>query len=240
MDSDLLKIGELAEQSGVLPVTLRAWERRYGLLKPQRTPKGHRLYPRSELDKVAKICRYLAMGVSLGEIKKLLAGLPEPVATPLADALATPILALAQSLNVRGLRQALEQLLKEQPLELVCSALWQQLEQWPQGPFSEPARGLLEGELSLRLAAFSRLQQQQKRPAAVLAGQLPLLWRQMVAAVLSQRYQLIDLGDSLDDKALRLALAALNVDLLFLGAIKGELPAHHSVLPGAFAFQEAL
>lgn len=54
MDSDLLKIGELAEQSGVLPVTLRAWERRYGLLKPQRTPKGHRLYPRSELDKVAK------------------------------------------------------------------------------------------------------------------------------------------------------------------------------------------
>lgn len=108
------------------------------------------------------------------------------------------------------------------------------------GAFSAPARGLLEGELSLRLAAFSRLQQQQKRPAAVLAGQLPLLWRQMVVAVLSQRYQLIDLGDSLDDKALRLALAALNVDPLFLGAIKGELPAHHSVLPGAFAFQEAL
>ncbi|EPZ1606460.1 MerR family DNA-binding transcriptional regulator, partial [Shigella boydii] len=26
-----------------MPVTLRAWQRRYGLLKPQRTDGGHRL-----------------------------------------------------------------------------------------------------------------------------------------------------------------------------------------------------
>lgn len=32
---DLLPIGELARRTGVNPVTLRAWERRYGLLKPQ-------------------------------------------------------------------------------------------------------------------------------------------------------------------------------------------------------------
>jgi DNA-binding transcriptional MerR regulator len=27
--------------TGVNPVTLRAWERRYGLIKPARTAKGH-------------------------------------------------------------------------------------------------------------------------------------------------------------------------------------------------------
>ncbi len=30
-------IGEVAERCGINPVTLRAWQRRYGLLKPQRS-----------------------------------------------------------------------------------------------------------------------------------------------------------------------------------------------------------
>ena len=33
----------VSQRTGVNSVTLRAWERRYGLLKPLRTPKGHRL-----------------------------------------------------------------------------------------------------------------------------------------------------------------------------------------------------
>ena len=30
-------IGDVAERCGINPVTLRAWQRRYGLLKPQRS-----------------------------------------------------------------------------------------------------------------------------------------------------------------------------------------------------------
>lgn len=236
MDSELLKIGDLAERSGVLPVTLRAWERRYGLLKPQRTAKGHRLYPASELAKVAQIRQYLAMGVSLSDIKTLLAGLGEPVVTPLAE----PVLALAQSLNVKALRQTLDNLLKEQPLGLLCEALWQQLQQWPKGPFSSAGQGLLEVELSLRLSAISRLQQLQKRPVALLAGTMAPLWRLMVLALLSQRYQVVDLGPHLSDRELQLALNAIEHQQLYLGAIKGSLPAHQSVLPGAFSLKEWL
>ena len=39
-----INISEVCQQTGVAAVTLRAWERRYGLIKPKRTPKGHRLY----------------------------------------------------------------------------------------------------------------------------------------------------------------------------------------------------
>jgi DNA-binding transcriptional MerR regulator len=35
---------------GLSPATLRAWERRYGLLKPQRSPGGHRLYSRQDIE----------------------------------------------------------------------------------------------------------------------------------------------------------------------------------------------
>lgn len=48
----VLPIGEVARRSGVAESTLRAWERRYGLLEPERTAGGHRRY---RLDDVALI-----------------------------------------------------------------------------------------------------------------------------------------------------------------------------------------
>ncbi|MBF4212988.1 MerR family DNA-binding transcriptional regulator, partial [Pseudomonas donghuensis] len=39
---ELFPIREVARLTGVNPVTLRAWERRYGLIQPTRTESGHR------------------------------------------------------------------------------------------------------------------------------------------------------------------------------------------------------
>ncbi|WP_339528002.1 MerR family DNA-binding transcriptional regulator, partial [Pseudomonas sp. EL_65y_Pfl2_R96] len=44
LEQGWLPIREVARQTGVNAVTLRAWERRYGLIVPHRTPKGHRLF----------------------------------------------------------------------------------------------------------------------------------------------------------------------------------------------------
>lgn len=57
MDNFPIRI--LSEKTGVAPTTLRAWERRYGLLKPQRTPKGHRLYNANDVDAVNRIVNLL-------------------------------------------------------------------------------------------------------------------------------------------------------------------------------------
>ena len=40
----VLRIGELSRRLGVSAHVLRAWERRYGLLHPQRSASGYRLY----------------------------------------------------------------------------------------------------------------------------------------------------------------------------------------------------
>ena len=45
-------IREVAELTGVKPVTLRAWQRRYNLIKPQRTDKGHRLYSEQDINEI--------------------------------------------------------------------------------------------------------------------------------------------------------------------------------------------
>jgi len=54
-------------------ITLRAWERRYGLIKPLRTESGHRLYTRVDIDKIHRIVALLDKGIAVGQVRKALA-----------------------------------------------------------------------------------------------------------------------------------------------------------------------
>ena len=71
-DPVLLPIGEVTRLTGVNPATLRAWERRYGLIVPQRTGKGHRLYTQDHVQRIRQILRWLNHGVAVGQVKVLL------------------------------------------------------------------------------------------------------------------------------------------------------------------------
>ncbi|WP_251868999.1 MerR family transcriptional regulator, partial [Enterobacter asburiae] len=61
-----------AQLCDINPVTLRAWQRRYGLLKPQRTDGGHRLFNEQEIDRIREIKRWIDSGVQVGKVKTLL------------------------------------------------------------------------------------------------------------------------------------------------------------------------
>lgn len=60
----------LSERTGVGASTLRAWERRYALLKPERTPKGHRLYSEQHVRIVERVLLLLEEGHSLSAIAR--------------------------------------------------------------------------------------------------------------------------------------------------------------------------
>ncbi|WP_130834501.1 MerR family transcriptional regulator [[Erwinia] mediterraneensis] len=70
----LYSIGEVAERCGINPVTLRAWQRRYGLLKPQRTEGGHRQFDDEDVQRIEEIKRWIESGVPVGKVKALLTG----------------------------------------------------------------------------------------------------------------------------------------------------------------------
>ncbi|WLG95002.1 MerR family transcriptional regulator [Pseudomonas sp. FP198] len=70
---DLFPIREVARVTGVNPVTLRAWERRYGLIQPTRTESGHRLYSLSDIEKVRSILAWIERGVAVSKVGKILA-----------------------------------------------------------------------------------------------------------------------------------------------------------------------
>jgi DNA-binding transcriptional MerR regulator len=72
LDEGWLPIREVARQTGVNAVTLRAWERRYGLIVPQRTAKGHRLFSPEHVQRIQTILTWLNRGVAVSQVKQLL------------------------------------------------------------------------------------------------------------------------------------------------------------------------
>ncbi len=68
-----MRIGQLADATGVTASTLRFYERRGLLPSPQRTPAGYRSYPARAIDRVAFIRRAQACGLTLTHIAEILA-----------------------------------------------------------------------------------------------------------------------------------------------------------------------
>ncbi len=86
----VLRIGELSKRSGVSPELLRAWERRYELLQPTRSPGGLRLYSLEDLERVRLMRQHIDGGLAAAEAAALVSR------TPVGDAAAdTPALAPA-------------------------------------------------------------------------------------------------------------------------------------------------
>ena len=120
---DLLPIGELARRTGVNPVTLRAWERRYGLLKPQRTAKGHRLYPLEQVERVEAVLAWLQRGASVGQVRELL---DKPASIPPKgdwQARQFQLIEAIAGLSQRALDQQLNQAMALYPAVTLCEQL---------------------------------------------------------------------------------------------------------------------
>lgn len=64
----LYTIGTVSKLTGVGAITLRAWERRYGLIKPVRKDSGHRLYTRALIDQINRITALTQQGMRISQI----------------------------------------------------------------------------------------------------------------------------------------------------------------------------
>ena len=86
----LVRIGELSRRVGVRAELLRAWESRYGLLRPMRSTGGFRLYSAEDEHRVRAMRAHLAEGYSAAEAARL--ALAESAEAPeVADAAAVDL-----------------------------------------------------------------------------------------------------------------------------------------------------
>lgn len=67
----------VVQQTGIPAQSLRAWEKRYGILTPVRKANGHRVYPRSEVDKLLRLKALMARGMTISQAAQQLNLAPE-------------------------------------------------------------------------------------------------------------------------------------------------------------------
>jgi DNA-binding transcriptional MerR regulator len=78
-------ISATASMTGVNAVTLRAWERRYGLITPTRTEAGHRLYTEEDIERIKLILNLLDEGIAVSRVKEALRITAEREVAPPAE-----------------------------------------------------------------------------------------------------------------------------------------------------------
>jgi DNA-binding transcriptional MerR regulator len=183
----VLRIGELSRRVGVSEHVLRAWETRYGLLAPLRTPGGFRLYSATDEHRVRRMQAHLAAGLSAAEAARTAlaeeqrstsaaTGTDQPTrtdATALA-AHATDLRVALEGLDEPAAQATLDRLLTDFTVELVLRDvvvpfLHDLGARWERGAISVAQEHFASAVIRGRLLGLARGWGQGGGPYAVLA-----------------------------------------------------------------------
>lgn len=175
-----LRIGELTKRTGVSPELLRAWEQRYGLLQPTRTPGGFRLYSAADEARVQRMQRLVSGGLAAAQAARLVlsGGEPEPrtdsgSAAPLEEA-AGNLTASLDRLDEQAANSALDRLFSAYTVETVLQEvvlpyLHRLGERWEAGEVSVAQEHFASNLLRGRLLGLAQGWGQGQGPLAILA-----------------------------------------------------------------------
>lgn len=103
----IYNIKSVGEMTGIAPVTLRAWERRYGFPDPGRTESGYRLYSEHDVAALNWLKLQTDNGLSIGQAVKLFHSMQESGDAPLGDQESSP-----REITASG-QQSIEQIQRE-------------------------------------------------------------------------------------------------------------------------------
>ena len=242
-DRPLLRIGELSRRLGVSDHVLRAWESRYGLLQPVRSPGGFRLYSGADESRVRRMQAHLARGLSaaeaaraaLGEDNGAQAGLGRAAgprrAAPAAGELSGDLRQALDAFDEPAAQAVLDRLVSDLSLtavlrDVVVPYLTELGERWERGTASVAQEHFASNVIRGRLAGLARGWGNGHGPRAVLAcppGELHDLALIVFGIVLNRNGWRIDyLGTDTPVDELARTVDARPPDLVVLAATVPE------------------
>jgi MerR family transcriptional regulator, light-induced transcriptional regulator len=238
-DRPLLRIGELSRRVGVSDHLLRAWESRYGLLQPARSPGGFRLYSEVDESRIRRMQAHLAEGLSAAEAARAAlrgagpaSGRPEPDLP--APAVSDPGAALRRALDAfdePAAQAALDRLLADLSIpavlrDVVLPYLADLGERWQRGMASVAMEHFASNLIRGRLAGLARGWGGGQGPQALLAcppGEMHDLALMMFGIVLHHNGWRIDyLGADTPAGELARAADISRPDLVVLAATRPQ------------------
>ncbi len=242
--SDLYKVGAISRLTGFSPELLRAWERRYGLLKPVRGKGGQRLYTSEDLRLLQQIRRMLSQGRSIGELAALgrqallQSATPAPAASPAqyADELErirAAILDAAVGLDPSRLEQALDEAFARVSPEAAIQQILEPVAHrigalWASGRCSIAGEHLVSGAFTHRLRRLLEAAAVRSENRSVITACFPDEWHELgilvVAYLLArQGVRITHLGPALPFEDLRIACQAIKPEAVVLSVTSSEI-----------------
>lgn len=158
-------IRQAAAQSGVSVSLLRAWERRYGVVSPARTPSGYRLYDDAAIARLRSMRQLVDGGWSASQAAEVvLSGSAEPMSAPVsspaaADADIEAYLAAVAAYDTVRMESVLDELFSRGSFEGVIDDLILPVvaalgPAWVSGRISVAAEHLASAMVQRRLASL--------------------------------------------------------------------------------------
>lgn len=222
-----LRIGELARRTGVNPALLRAWERRYGLIEPERTPGGFRLYSEGDERRVRAMVENIAGGLAAAEAARLALDEVSDTATASATGAEPELLAALLAFDETAAHAALDRLLAEYSretvlVEHVLPVLRDLGESWAGGQVTVAQEHFASGLLRGRLLGLARGWDGGAGPRAILGcppGELHDLGLVAFGLLLRELgWRITMVGADTPLETLRSAVIALRPDVVVLAA----------------------
>ncbi|MBA3358136.1 MAG: cobalamin B12-binding domain-containing protein [Thermoleophilaceae bacterium] len=224
-----LRIGELSKRVGVSPELLRAWETRYGLVNPERTPGGLRLYSKDDERRVREMRRQIAAGLSAAEAARVaLRALAAPVSVErLRSDLDSTLTALDEPAAQASLDRTFQSLDLETALGQVILPFLHDLgERWAATERSVGQEHFASNVIGGRLRALARGWGDGDGPCALLAcppGEQHELGLICFGLLLREReWRIAYLGAETPPADIATAISELSPELVVLGAISAQ------------------
>jgi methanogenic corrinoid protein MtbC1 len=239
-----VRIGELSRRVGVAPETLRAWEQRYGVLRPARTPAGYRVYGREDQRRAQGMRELIDSGWAAGEAAQAVLTAPsEPVPPSRAvGGAAEELLGLLLAFDTAAAQEAFDRLLGGRSLDgalrdVVLPVLREVGERWARGEITVAQEHFATELITGRLRGLAREWDRGLGPRVVLAcpaGERHDIGLLCCGLALDRRgWRVIYLGPDTPADALASAVAALDPSLVVIGAAQpGPLWAAAAALSG--------
>jgi DNA-binding transcriptional MerR regulator len=184
------------QETGISADTLRAWERRYGIPKPERTPGGHRLYSQRDIETVKWLMARQEEGLSISRAVQLWNKLTAQGENPIVDQ-HSGSLSTIEPLALETLRndwveaclefnepraeQIISQAFALYPTEIVCADLLQRGmheigDLWYAGKASVQNEHFASGLVTRRMDTLIAATPPPTRPETILVGCPPNEW----------------------------------------------------------------
>jgi DNA-binding transcriptional MerR regulator/methylmalonyl-CoA mutase cobalamin-binding subunit len=237
-----LRIGELARRTDASPELLRAWEQRYGLLHPSRSPGGFRLYSEGDVRRVLRMKELMTGGMAAAQAASaaLAGSAPGGADAPIPETLAARLEASLDAFDGGAAHRVLDELVAaisvEAALDDVIVPYLRRLgARWSEGRVSVAQEHFASALIRGRLMGFARGWGEGGGPRVLLAcppgeeHDLPLIVFGIVIA--HQGWRVTLLGADTPFETIEAAVETIDPSLVVLGtSTRGRLSPFHDAV----------